>query len=418
MPKRNNFKHQIYTDQPPKAPFEVFSATLPPPPGTAGFNQSVKTFSQRIEDKIDAIYISHGTFVGNDALGWVAQIERAIPDSGSKLRQLGKRLTDALTKDSGNFMDGFADLIKSNIPARLFTWSGENVHTGRCRAAIDQLAQMFDRIDSEPRVLLWGHSHAGNIAALITNLIGADEWVRNQFFDLMWPFYPDADDNPLLKVQKSLEDESLKQQLKIDVANFGTPICYGWDTGGYRNLLHIVNHKTNAGTEDYLAPAISITGEGIVGDIAQLLGITGSNFWPYLLTQTTRETEKKIHEFLAPDITRRDYLQRLQMECVLLKKAQRYSLTTTTKTAGRKSWLGTRSTREKIGWHFIWIWLVNDSIRKATQGINAVTSPHHSHSFFSVSRSYAIPFRQLDLKNGRPSFEIHELCIRSATFVA
>lgn len=313
MPKRNNFKHQTYTDQPPRAPYETLEAELPAACDTPEFDNVMAQFSGRATKNIDAIYFSHGTFAGNDAFGWIAQLEKSIPSSGSKLRELGKMLTDAITKDSGNFMDDFVELFQLEIPARKFTWSGENTHTGRCQAAIKLLATMFDRVEAEPRVLLWGHSHGGNISALITNLMGADDWARNQFFDLMWPFFLEAENNPLIKVQKSLEDESIRSKLKIDVVNFGTPICYGWDTNGYRNLLHVVHHKIKPGILHYLSPALTIAGDGITGDMAQLIGITGSNFWPYLLSETTRETEKKVHEFLAPELNRKNYFNRMQL---------------------------------------------------------------------------------------------------------
>jgi hypothetical protein len=313
MPKRNNFKHQTHSDQPPKAPYAILQAELPSAPSSPEFKSVSGKFAERIFGKVDAVYFSHGTFAGNDPLGWIAQFERSIPSSGSPLRELGKKLTDAITKDSGNFMDDFLELFPLEIPTRKFTWSGENTHTGRCQAAIKLLAVLFERIETEPRVLLWSHSHGGNVSALITNLLGADEWARNQFFDLMWPFFPSAENNELVKVQNSLEDESIRSRLKIDVVNFGTPICYGWDTSGYSQLMHVVHHKLSSGIPDYLSPALSLAGDGIAGDVAQLIGITGSNFWPYLLSETTRETEKKVHEFLAPELTRKNYLQRFRL---------------------------------------------------------------------------------------------------------
>ncbi len=314
MPKRNHFKHQKYSDQSPGANYRLVDAKLPPAPGTAQFNGAIASFSDRIVDFIDAIHITHGTFAGNDAFGWIAQIEKAIPDSGTPLRTLGKKFADIISSDSGNYPAGFAKLFDVDVPVNMFTWSGENTHSGRCRAAIELLAKLFERVEDQPRVLLWGHSHAGNIAALVTNLLGADDWVRDQFFSLLTPLFDDRKpNNALQKVRKAVEDPELVAKLTIDVVNFGTPICYGWDSGGYRKLLHVVSHQPRSGKPEYLAPILSGGIEASMGDMAQLLGITGSNFWPYLLTQSTRDTEKKLHEFLAPDLSRKDYLQRLRL---------------------------------------------------------------------------------------------------------
>ena len=42
---------------------------------------------------------------------------------------------------------------------------------------------------AEGRVLLWGHSHAGNVLALVSNLLRADAAGVDRFFAAAAPFY-------------------------------------------------------------------------------------------------------------------------------------------------------------------------------------------------------------------------------------
>ena len=54
-----------------------------------------------------------------------------------------------------------------------FDWSSGNDHLARAEAAV----KLFNRLADLPidlateRLLLWGHSHAGNVFALLTNLL-------------------------------------------------------------------------------------------------------------------------------------------------------------------------------------------------------------------------------------------------------
>ena len=317
MPLKNHFRHQQYTDAEPTSPWRYIEAELPPPPGTAAFAAKVSAFADSIADQVDAIWFVHGTFAGHDALGWFGQLERLIPAAGPVLKNFGKKLTDVLAGDSGNFTPAFVDLISVMPETQRFVWSGENTHSGRCKAAIELLDQLLQRIEAQPRVMLWGHSHAGNVAALITNLLGAEDWVRDRFLDLVEPLFPFRDDRmcALSRVRVAIDSGRINE-LKLDVVNFGVPISYGWDTAGYRKLLHVVNHVPLEGQSDWLCPLVEAgknLRDGVPGDLVQALGITGSDFLPWLLNRTTRAAETELHEFLAPDFSRRDWWSRAKL---------------------------------------------------------------------------------------------------------
>ncbi len=85
MPRQNNFRHQHYTDAAPVAPYELIDALFPAQNGTALFAGQLETFGRAIQLHVDAIYLVHGTFVGKDALGWTAQIEKLWPQAAVQL---------------------------------------------------------------------------------------------------------------------------------------------------------------------------------------------------------------------------------------------------------------------------------------------------------------------------------------------
>lgn len=317
MPLKNHFRHQPYHAEEPTAPWRFMEVPFPAQPGSDRFASTVSDFAAIAKENLDAIWFVHGTFAGNDALGWIGQFERLIPAAGPVLKNFGKKITDLLAGDSGNFTSAFMDLIDVQIPTRRFVWSGENTHSGRCKAAIELLDELLQRVGNESRVMLCGHSHAGNVAALITNLLGSEPWVQEKFLDLVEPLFPVVDDRmcALQRVRTAVSDGSLAK-LKLDIVNFGTPIAYGWDLAGYRRLLHIVGHVLQSGQPDWLCPLIEAGKnwrEGARGDLVQILGITGSDFLPWLLNRTTRDVETRLHQFLAADYSRRDWWSRASL---------------------------------------------------------------------------------------------------------
>lgn len=334
MPAKNHFQHQRLTADQPEAPWSTIAAPFPAQLGDRAFEDSIERFISSIHQHLDSLWLVHGTFVGNDALGIFGQIERAIPALGPTLKLLGKNLTDALAGDTGNFSNRFAEQMSGTVPVNRFTWSGENSHSGRCKAAIELLAAMIEQIETCPRVLLWGHSHAGNIAALVTNLIGAEPWCRDAFLELVEPLFPTTSDqraepSALQQVREAFSEGTV-QKLELDIVNFGTPVSYGWDSGGYRRLMHVVNHRPVGGQPRWLCPPVNVAGRWLFsnadgessvtdsgssedgqgsGDMIQILGIAGSEFLPWLLDQSTRDCETALQKFIAPGHERNDYIR-------------------------------------------------------------------------------------------------------------
>ena len=341
MPQRNHFRHQQYVACEPTAPWRLGSATFPAQPNSKEFEDCRNRFGETVSEHIDSILLVHGTFAGNDALGWFSQMERIVPAAGPLLKRYGKKLTDALAGDDGNYTPRFLELFPPELTTRRFVWSGENTHSGRCRAAIELLDALLSKLDSESRIILWTHSHAANVVALVTNLIGAESWMQRKFLEIVEPLFSSVDTGRDLfaRVTAGLKS-NLAGNLKLDVVNFGAPITYGWDTLAYRRLLHVVNHTPLSDQPDWLSPPkmAGFRSNEPCGDLMQILGITGSDFMPWLLDSKARCVEKSLHQFLAVDFSRRNWWARAGIgmrvaeegETILIDYENRYKLASVT----------------------------------------------------------------------------------------
>ena len=319
MPVENGFRHQSYSREKPVGDYEVMTAQYPPQMGSAAYLHQMGSVAKRVSDKVDSVYLIHGTFAGNDALGWTAQFEKLWPRGAEQLKVLGKKLFDVLADDNGNFTEAYARQLADGflgIPIRRFLWSGENNHVGRAIAAVELMGQLFDSIYSEANILLCCHSHAGNILAMVSHLLGGQESQREQFFKILGPVFRSESDRTLLtKVQNLLGDASLRQRLNLNIVTMGTPIRYGWERNGYQNLLHFVYHVPREGSPEYLSPVpekLSADLLKLEGDFVQQFGIAGTNFFPYLLDLPLVLAEQKLGKWLQP-FGRSDFWEHLRM---------------------------------------------------------------------------------------------------------
>ena len=291
------------------------------------------------EARVEAVYCVHGTFVGNDALGLVTELARFAPSLSRKLARLGKRTVDRLVGEAGNYTPGFAAALQAGlragagrtIPVRLFNWSSQNHHLGRADGAvrlIDELARLADDLPDEkfsdaqpPRIVLWGHSHGGNVLALVTNLLGADRGARDEFFQAARSFYRpwlrQKTDMPVWpRVRQWLDDpQHPLRRIALDVVTFGTPVRYGWDTDGYARLLHVIHHRPPENRAEYLAPyppSLRRIWHAADGDYVQQIGIAGTNFLPNPLAVRTLVADWRLGKLLQRNLKREWILKRLR----------------------------------------------------------------------------------------------------------
>jgi len=318
----------------------LLPAVEPTPPQTAEFAAAIQSAGAAFGNAgVAAVYCVHGTFAGNDALGLLTELARFAPGVSKSLSRLGKQTVDWVAGETGNYTPAYVAAMQEGlsvgagrtIPVRLFNWSSQNNHIGRADGAIrliDELARFAETVandgsaaDEPPRILLWGHSHAGNVFALLTNLLGSDTEARDEFFEAAQVFYQpwlrrDVDLPVWPRVRKLLEDtEHPLRKMAIDVVTFGTPIRYGWETAAYSKLLHFIHHRPPIGAPEYQAPCPIEPRrllEAADGDYIQQIGIAGSNFIPNIFAVRTLIADWRLDKFFERNIPRERILTRLR----------------------------------------------------------------------------------------------------------
>jgi hypothetical protein len=269
---------------------------------------------------VAAIYLVHGTFIGPDAAGLLADLSRVAPGMADVIRRWNKQILDSLAGDIGNFTLRYAqDLERSltpagtgpNIPVRLLHWSSENHHLGRADGAVRLIHHLVQQPFAEgSRVLIWAHSHGGNVLALVSNLLGSELAARREFFRRASCYFRRSVFRPgdfpewTAARQALCECDQPLPGVTLDLVTFGTPVRYGWDTNGFGHLLHFIHHRPVTGAPEYLAPFPPTTNDALYaahGDVIQQLGIAGTNFAPPFWEWRTWLADLRLGELLQSD---------------------------------------------------------------------------------------------------------------------
>ncbi|WP_127715819.1 hypothetical protein [Halobacteriovorax sp. HLS] len=195
-----------------------------------------------VKHNAKTVYFVHGTFVGSDPIDLISLLENAFPNLSStiipKIRQQTKSGQDFLIRDFGNFHKQTIEKVKGHFNESTkfinYTWSSSNHHYARVKGALELLLDILRNCDKDSKVLLYGHSHAGQLFSLIT-LILNDELIRKQIITAM---ELEQDQRRVL-----FEAISLAKHLKFDFVTLGTPIRYPWKLSKNMNLLHVINHR-------------------------------------------------------------------------------------------------------------------------------------------------------------------------------
>jgi len=281
--------------------------------------------------EVAAVYLVHGSFVGPDAVEVLGALGRAFPEAAPAVRRVVRRVVEQMTGDVGNYTESYAHHFETGInrgacsyylPVRLFHWSSENHHLGRADGAvrlIDELASL--ELRPPQRVLLWGHSHAGNVFALITNLLAGNRRAVEQFFQAAeiyyrWPIV-DCVDIPVWQRVRSLltQDHPPILDVPLDLVTFGTPVRYGWDSAGYSRLLHFIHRRAACGISDYRA-SFPLQLEQVLsaaeGDYVQQLGIAGTNVTPGIFSWRAWLADRRLAQLLQAESPYEDPLARFR----------------------------------------------------------------------------------------------------------
>ncbi|MEP3482750.1 MAG: hypothetical protein ABJZ55_26130 [Fuerstiella sp.] len=249
MPSNNAFQHQNYPTVPVVAPV-IQKVSVEDSEGVE--------FSQlHTRLKIGKVILVPGTFRGDDPFAFAALLSGMTkPDHPMQgmlnslaggLKKATVAITESVVGDIANYTDEyqqqFEQLVGGDPAVEILDplWSGQNNHQARADLAIKLLLQL-KRVNPSPErmMLFWGHSHAGNGLAILTNLLANNRVAVRRFFEAAGQ-----------TSDEWLEAESLLRESpsphpwarSVCIAAFGTPVRYGWDSAGYRFLLHLMHHR-------------------------------------------------------------------------------------------------------------------------------------------------------------------------------
>jgi len=221
-------------------------------------------------NNVRLVLLVHGTFAGDDALGLfelLAPVNKTLADS---LRKKGKALIDGLSKDVGNYTTEYADALGNalDIACELLIWSSGNYHIARLKGAVklaQELAKKIteNKILANERILLLGHSHAGQLFALLTTFLANDEQAR-RLYDIMENHEDLRED-----IKKLIGYLEIIKTVNLDFVTFGTPVRYSWGEYEKSRLMAIVNHRSNVRPSGLLSTRD--------GDYVQQWGVEGTD---------------------------------------------------------------------------------------------------------------------------------------------
>jgi hypothetical protein len=227
---------------------------------------------KEINSNYKSVYLVHGTFVGNDPFDLIGLLESAFPNLKStiieKIKIQTKNGQDFLIKDFGNFHKSITSTLEKCFPNKIeinfFNWSSSNHHYARLRGSLSLIKEIASKSNKDDRIILFGHSHAGQVFALMTQLLN-NQLIRKQIIKVL----------KLNKDQETslIKDIKLLSYMKFDFVTLGTPIRYSWELSLKTRLLHIINHRGVIPQGGSLSSSITTKN----GDYIQQWAIEGSD---------------------------------------------------------------------------------------------------------------------------------------------
>jgi len=232
---------------------------------------------------IQDIVLVHGTFAGHDPIDLFRMAGNAWTGFQKIKAQEGMqnkfwKLKNMAIKDLGNFPPHYVDLIEKgfghNIKAHAFAWSSANHHWAR----IQGLFSLVSYLAALPnqRILLVGHSHAGQIFALLAWFLTPDLFLESAL---------NKKKKAIINILRSLNawenseiDDFLKKiailrKYRLDFVTLGTAGRYPWPKAYKNKCLHLINHR---GKQPFGGSLFGVP-LGISGDYIQQMALAGSD---------------------------------------------------------------------------------------------------------------------------------------------
>jgi hypothetical protein len=192
----------------------------------------------------------------------------------NKLKSQGKSLLDHLAKDVGNYTPEYAEAFNKalghKIACKLFIWGSGDYHLARLKGTVELVQELADliarnKILETERILLLGHSHAGQLFALLTTFLENGEKAQ-LLYEIM------DKSKQLGKIDELLSNLEKIKKTNLDIVTFGTPVRYSWGEYTKYRLMAIVNHRSPVNIDGLLSTRD--------GDYVQQWGAEGTDVPP------------------------------------------------------------------------------------------------------------------------------------------
>ncbi|MDA9950976.1 hypothetical protein N9D31_00235 [Oligoflexaceae bacterium] len=224
---------------------------------------------------VEQVYFVNGTYAGFDPIDLINLAKNLFPRLPerfiAKVQAMNVAGLNRIVKDTGNFLDRYVDLFSESVDLKKcdnFKWSSANHHAARVEGAIQLLASLGEKvrkkeISSEARILFVGHSHAGQVFSLITQILYDPD--SSKLKEIIYDNFMD----------KSLFDAVLRKtkDLRFDFVTLGMPPRYKFIENINVRLMHIINHRGKA----HRAGSLKGIFHTRDGDYVQQLGIRGTD---------------------------------------------------------------------------------------------------------------------------------------------
>jgi hypothetical protein len=198
-----------------------------------------------------------------------------LPELIQGLKQGQKKLTDLIARDEGNYTHEYAQNLCNSLGNDIcdikdnFEWGSGDYHFARLDGALklaQRIAEKFTekQISNDDRVLLLGHSHAGQVFALLTTLLEDGEKGK-QIKKIIMTSNIVSDE----RKKRFQGDLDTIKGVFLDFVTFGTPVRYQWGKYDKWRVLPVINHRSDS----------TISGIPSVrdGDYVQQWGVEGTD---------------------------------------------------------------------------------------------------------------------------------------------
>ncbi|MEM8681722.1 MAG: hypothetical protein AAGF97_20425, partial [Planctomycetota bacterium] len=184
---------------------------------------------------------------------------------------------------------------------------------GRAIAALQLLVELDQHAHETGSLVLWGHSHAGNVFAIVSNLLGGTRSDRQRFLAAFGTWLARLDPVLWEAGTRLLDSAQPLLRVPVDIVTFGTPLRYGWDSNGYRHLIHFVNHHATIEPAHRVPfpPTAEQLRQSEAGDYFQQLFIAGTNFPPGIWAWGQWKVERQLGQLLQSGVPSQEIVQAL-----------------------------------------------------------------------------------------------------------